>query len=72
MNSVGKKQAQQPDDFFTELSFSTLLGELAGKENFPWNLETQPVGEARVRIKGDFDRVWNGREDHNFLNRIFL
>lgn len=37
MNSVGKKQSQAQDDFFTELSFSTLLGELADKENLSWN-----------------------------------
>lgn len=71
MNSVGKKEANSPNDFFTELSFSTLLGELTGKENFSWNFEEQPVGEARVRIKADFDRVWNAKEDQNFLNRIF-
>ena len=37
MNSVGKKQAQVNHDFFTELSFSALLGELVGKENIGWN-----------------------------------
>ena len=71
MNSVGKKQPQLQDDFFTELSFSALLGELVDKENISWNFESQPVGEARVRIKADFERVWNAKEDQNFLNRIF-
>lgn len=37
MNSVGKKQPQNQDDFFTELSFSALLGELVDKENISWN-----------------------------------
>ncbi len=71
LNSVGNKLPHLEDDFFTELSFSTLLGELTDKENFSWNFESQPVGEARVRIKADFERVWHGKEDHNFLNRIF-
>lgn len=71
MNSVGKKQPQLQDDFFTELSFSALLGELVDKENISWNFESQPAGEARVRIKADFERVWNAKEDQNFLNRIF-
>lgn len=71
MNSVGKKQPQLQHDFFTEMSFSALLGELADKENIAWNFESQPVGGARVRIKADFERVWNGKEDQNFLSRIF-
>ena len=71
MNSVGKKHLGQQGDFFTELSFSTLLGELEGKENLSWNLDARPAGEPMIRIKGDFDRVWNGREDQNFINRIF-
>ena len=71
MNSVGKKQAQVTHDFFTELSFSALLGELVGKENIGWNFESQPAGGAHIRIKADFERVWHGKEDQNFLNRIF-
>ena len=44
MNSVGKKQPQIQDNFFAELSFSTLFGELADKENFSWNFDSQPAG----------------------------
>jgi hypothetical protein len=29
------------------------------------------TGQNKVRIKADFDRVWNAREDHHFLNKIF-
>lgn len=34
MNSVGVlRREQEPEDFFTSLSFSTLLGELNSKDN---------------------------------------
>ena len=40
MNSVGKKQPQIQDNFFAELSFSTLFGELGDKENLSWNFDS--------------------------------
>lgn len=57
MNSVGmrRKQEEEPEDFFTSLSFSTLLGELSAKETIPHSFETAPQpGRSRVRIKADF------------------
>ncbi len=28
-------------------------------------------GERKIRIKIDFERVWNAKEDVNFVNKIF-
>lgn len=76
MNSVGVllRVKEEPEDFFTNLTFSTLLGELTPKgksysyESFD---SDHASNEQKVKIKADFDRVWNGREDENFLNKIF-
>lgn len=57
MNSVGmrRKLDDEPEDFFTSLSFSTLIGELTAKENIPHTFHALPQpGRSRVRISTDF------------------
>lgn len=76
MNSVGVllRVAAEPEDFFTNLTFSTLLGELTpkGKSYCYESFDTEiPTYDQKVKIKADFDRVWNAKEDENFLNKIF-
>jgi hypothetical protein len=74
MNSVGVllRREEEPEDFFTSLTFSTLLGELTPKGKFYDSYDVDvPVAGEKIRIKMDFDRVWNAREDENFLNKIF-
>ena len=75
MNSVGmrRKNEIEPEDFFTSLSFSTLIGELTDKESMPYT-SFEPIphpGKNKVRISNDFERVWNAKEDQHLINRIF-
>ena len=68
MNSVGVllRVHEEPQDFFTNLTFTTLLGELTpkGKSYSYESFDTEiPSYEQKVKIKADFDRVWNARED---------
>lgn len=75
MNSVGgRKQNQGPsDDFFTSISFSTLMGELNDKENMSINFEeVMPEKTERIRIRSEFDRIWNAKENQTFINKIFM
>lgn len=73
MNSVGvlRRLDQEPEDFFTSLSFSTLMGELSSKDNLFSCFDEPPAMESKVRILGDFERMWNGKEDALFLSKIF-
>jgi hypothetical protein len=73
MNSVGirRRLNEEPEDFFTSLTFSTLLGELSAKNALADHMLPMTMEQTKVRIKADFDRVWNAREDHHFLNKIF-
>lgn len=74
MNSVGvlHRMHEEPEDFFTSLTFSTLLGELTPKGKFYDSYDTDiPCAGETIKIKTDFDRIWNAREDENFLNKIF-
>lgn len=58
MNSVGmrRKNEIEPEDFFTSLSFSTLIGELTAKDSMPYSsFEPLPYpGKKKVRISNDF------------------
>lgn len=63
MNSVGilRRLEEEPEDFFTNLTFSTLLGELSTNDSFSGYMACQTMEQSKVRIKADFDRVWNAR-----------
>lgn len=68
MNSVGVliRMDKEPEDFFTSLTFSALLGELTPnpKSKLYGSFEQSiPAGDQKVKIRADFDRVWNARED---------
>ena len=75
MNSVGgrKHKDTHSDDFFSSFSFSALMGELSDKENIAINFgEVSPAKPQHIKIKSEFDRIWNGKENQNFINKIFM
>lgn len=75
MNSVGgrKPKTTHSDDFFTSLSFSALMGELSDKENMITNFgDVEMEINDKIKIKSEFDRIWNAKENQNFINKIFL
>jgi hypothetical protein len=74
MNSVGRRKGTftENDDFFTNISFSALMGELSDKENIAMNLpELIPPQHQRIRIKCEVERIWNAKENQQFINKIF-
>lgn len=75
MNSVGGRKHKQnhSDDFFTSISFSALMGELSDKENMVINFpDVPPAANEKIKIKSEFDRIWNAKENQNFINKIFM
>jgi hypothetical protein len=66
------------EDFFTKISFSTLMGELDDKENLMihhnmtmHNRSAHPFSQA-VRIERDLERIWNAKKDEELINLILM
>ena len=49
------------------------MGELQDKENVSINFdEVMPAKTERIKIRSEFDRIWNARENQSFINKIFM
>ena len=63
------------EDFFTKISFSTLIGELTHEDNDYMlqeiALKTQH-SSASVKIEKDLEKVWSGKDDEELINMILM
>ena len=63
------------EDFFTKISFSTLIGELTHEDNDYMlqeiALKTQH-SSASVKIEKDLEKVWSGKDDDELINMILM
>jgi hypothetical protein len=68
------------DDFFTKISFSTLMGELDDKENLMMhhNMSLHCTSAPThaypqtVRIQRDIERLWTNKKDEELINLILM
>lgn len=63
------------EDFFTKISFSTLIGELSHEDNDYMlqeiALKTQH-SSASVKIEKDLEKIWSCKDDEELINIILM
>lgn len=78
---VRSNQQLNLEDFFSRLTFSTLIDDFSDKENhmfraqdahqFPTSSAAGPMsGAVQVSICEAFDKIWNAPEDSAFIGRV--
>lgn len=78
---VRSNQQLNLEDFFSRLTFTTLIEDFSDKENhmfraqhthqFPTGAVVGPMtGAVRVSICEAFDKIWNAPEDSAFIERV--
>jgi hypothetical protein len=74
---VRSNQQLNLEDFFSRLTFTTLIEDFSDKENHMFRAQhahqftAGPItGAVRVSICEAFDKIWNAPEDSEFIERV--
>jgi|JI6StandDraft_1071083.scaffolds.fasta_scaffold07725_14 hypothetical protein len=75
-NSSLQHQPLNLEDFFSKMTFTTLLEDFSDKENHMYRAqhEHQFTGDAsekvQISLSDAFNKIWNAPEDSGFIQKI--